>query len=116
MSRKPKADLTRTELSREIAERIDVPFREGEEILERILHSLISALNRGERVELRGFGVFYTHTRNARNGRNPKTGQSVQIPPKKVAKFKVAKEVARKLAPLPAQSDGLPRQHEREEP
>jgi hypothetical protein len=46
----------------------------------------------------------------------PRQANRCKIPPKKVAKFKVAKEVARKLAPLPAQSDGLPGQQKREEP
>jgi integration host factor subunit beta len=80
-----------------------VPIRQGEEIVETILHSIAVALSRGERVELRGFGVFYVHMRNARNGRNPMTGEAVRIPEKKVAKFKVSQETAKKLIAAPAE-------------
>jgi integration host factor subunit beta len=63
------------------------------------------ALSRGERVELRGFGVFYVHTRNARRGRNPMTGECVRVLAKKVAKFKVSKEIAKKLIAPPTEPD-----------
>jgi integration host factor subunit beta len=97
MNGDPTAGLTRFELARSITDRIGGPIRQGEEILETILHSIATALSRGERVELRGFGTFYVHTRNARTGRNPMTGESVRVPVKKVAKFKVSKEIAKKL-------------------
>jgi nucleoid DNA-binding protein len=97
MSGAPTAELTRFELARDIAHRIGVSIRRGEEILELILHSIAVALSRGERVELRGFGTFYVHPRNARNGRNPMTGESVRVPAKKVAKFKVSKEIAKEI-------------------
>jgi integration host factor subunit beta len=61
------------------------------------------ALSRGERVELRRFGAFYVHTRNARNGRNPMTGESVRVPAKKVAKFKVSEEIAKNLNAAPTE-------------
>jgi nucleoid DNA-binding protein len=99
------AGLTRFELSRGIADRIGGSVRQGEEILELILHSIAAALSRGERVELRGFGTFYVHTRNARNGRNPMTGEAVHVPAKKVAKFKVSKEIAKKLIAAPTKPD-----------
>jgi nucleoid DNA-binding protein len=70
-----------------------------------ILHSIAVALSRRERVELRGGGVFYVHTRNARNGRNPMTGESVRVSAKKVAKFKVSKEIAKKLITAPTEPD-----------
>jgi nucleoid DNA-binding protein len=97
--------MTRYELARGIADGIGVPIRQGEEILELNLHSIAVALSRGERVELRGFGVFYVHTRNARHGRNPMTGESVRVPAKKVAKFKVSKEIAKKLIAAPTELD-----------
>jgi nucleoid DNA-binding protein len=90
-------------LARDIADRIGVPIRQGEEILELILHSIAVALSGGDRVELRGFGVFYVHSRNARNGRNPMTAEFVRVPAKKVAKFKVSKEIAKKLAAAPTE-------------
>jgi nucleoid DNA-binding protein len=101
----PTAGLTRLELARGIADRTGGSIRQGEEILELILHSIAAALSRGERVELRGFGTFYVHTRNARNGRNPMTGEVVLVPAKKVAKFKVSKEIAKKLVATPTEPD-----------
>jgi len=56
-----------------------------------------NALKRGERVELRGFGVWSTHIQKARTSRNPKTGEKVYTPEKKTIHFKMAKELFNKL-------------------
>ena len=56
-----------------------------------------NALKRGERVELRGFGIWSTHFQKARNSRNPKTGEIVQTPEKKTIHFKMTKELFNKL-------------------
>jgi len=55
------------------------------------------ALKRGERVELRGFGIWSTHIQKARTSRNPKTGEKVHTPEKKTIHFKMAKELFNKL-------------------
>ncbi|MCV4797029.1 integration host factor subunit beta, partial [Escherichia coli] len=55
--------------------------------------SITESLNRGEKIELRGFGSFRVRERNSRKGRNPKTGTSVDIPAKRVAYFKPGKEL-----------------------
>ena len=65
--------------------------KDAEKILEIILNELIEALCRGENVEIRGFGVFKTAVRKARTGRNPKNSELVQIPEKKVVKWKMSK-------------------------
>ena len=62
-----------------------------------ILVEIKQALKRGDRVELRGFGIFSTNTQKARISRNPKTGEKVNTPEKKVIHFKMAKEVFKKL-------------------
>ena len=62
-----------------------------------ILKEIKSTLNRGERVELRGFGVFSTNIQKARISRNPKTGEKVNTPEKKTIHFKMAKELFKKL-------------------
>ena len=62
-----------------------------------ILSEIKHALNRGDRVELRGFGIFSTNTQKARISRNPKTGEKVNTPEKKTIHFKMAKEVFKKL-------------------
>ena len=62
-----------------------------------ILIEMKKALKRGERVELRGFGVFSTNTQKARISRNPKTGEKVHTPQKKTIHFKMAKDLFKKL-------------------
>ena len=62
-----------------------------------ILDEIKQALKRGDRVELRGFGIFSTNTQNARISRNPKTGEKVNTPEKKTIHFKTAKEMFKKL-------------------
>ena len=62
-----------------------------------ILNEIKRALKRGDRVELRGFGVFYTNIQKARISRNPKTGDKVNTPEKKTIHFKMAKDLFKKL-------------------
>ena len=62
-----------------------------------ILHEIKLALKRGDRVELRGFGIFSTNTHKARISRNPKTGEKVNTVEKKTIHFKMAKEMFNKL-------------------
>ena len=62
-----------------------------------ILKEIKVTLKRGERVELRGFGVFSTRTQKARISRNPKTGEKVNTPKKKTIHFKMAKDLFKKL-------------------
>ena len=62
-----------------------------------ILNEIKNTLKRGERVELRGFGMFSTHIQKARISRNPKTGEKVSTPEKKTIHFKMAKELLKKI-------------------
>ena len=62
-----------------------------------VLVEIKQALKRGDRVELRGFGIFSTNTQKARVSRNPKTGEKVNTPEKKTIHFKMAKEMFKKL-------------------
>jgi integration host factor subunit beta len=62
-----------------------------------ILNEIQHALKRGDRVELRGFGIFSTNTQKARISRNPKTGEKLNTPYKKTIHFKMAKEMFKKL-------------------
>ena len=62
-----------------------------------ILNEIKFALKRGDRVELRGFGVFSTNIQKARISRNPKTGEKVNTPQKKTIHFKMAKEMFKKI-------------------
>ena len=62
-----------------------------------ILKEIKETLKRGGRVELRGFGVFYTNTQKARISRNPKTGEKINTPEKKTINFKMSKDLFKKL-------------------
>jgi integration host factor subunit beta len=62
-----------------------------------ILNEIKRTLKRGDRVELRGFGVFFTNTQKASIRRNPKTGEKVNVPEKKTIHFKMSKEMFKKL-------------------
>ena len=62
-----------------------------------VLDEIKQALIRGDRVELRGFGIFLTNTQKARISRNPKTGEKINTPEKKTIHFKMAKEMFKKL-------------------
>ncbi len=62
-----------------------------------ILSEIKRSLNRGERVEFRGFGVFYSNIQKARISRNPRTGEKVNTPEKKTIHFKMAKDLFKKL-------------------
>lgn len=73
---------------------------EAEIIVDTVFESMQSALIKGGKVEIRGFGNFRLKTRNPRQARNPKTGEIVQVPAKKILYFKVGKELKEMLNPL----------------
>ena len=71
--------------------------RDIEKVVNAIFDEMVEALRRGDRVELRGFGVFSPKRRGARTGRNPKTGAEVQVAQKVIAFFKTGKEMRARL-------------------
>jgi integration host factor subunit beta len=79
--------------------------RDVEKVLNAILDQIVGAMARGDRVELRGFGVFSTKLRKARTGRNPRTGVAVSVAQKAMPSFKAAKEMQKRLNPEAAQVD-----------
>ncbi|MCS7182279.1 MAG: integration host factor subunit beta [Thermoanaerobaculum sp.] len=81
-----KADLVRA-----VKDVVDLPQNKAAEVVETIFDTLKEALLRGERIELRGFGVFLVKERKRGVGRNPRTGQPVPIPPGKTVRFKPGK-------------------------
>jgi integration host factor subunit beta len=76
-----------------VAEEINLTKKQTEVIVNILFNSITEALSRGDKVELRGFGSFRIRNRNPREGRNPKTGDTVHIPAKKVPFFKAGKEL-----------------------
>jgi len=86
--------MTKSVLIEKIAEKVkSLTKKQTEVVVETVFESIKDALARGEKVEIRGFGNFKLRSRKARKARNPKTGESVDVPPKKVPYFKVGKEL-----------------------
>lgn len=85
--------MTKADLIDEVAKAVDIPKKDAEVIVKTVFESVIDALHRGEKIELRGFGSFRLRERKARLGRNPKTGEAVEVPSKKVPYFKAGKEL-----------------------
>ncbi len=82
-----------------VAEQLNITKVKAEIAVESVFNSLKNALKRGERIELRGFGVFIVKPRKSGVGRNPRTGEEVAIPPGKTIRFKPGKEIrAEKIA------------------
>ncbi len=90
--------MTKSALIEKIAEKAEGLTRKQTEIvIETVFESIKDALVKGDKVEIRGFGNFKLRSRRARKARNPKTGESVEVPPKKVPYFKVGKELREML-------------------
>jgi integration host factor subunit beta len=85
--------MTKAELVEEVSRVSDLTKKHSEVIVDTVFKSIIDALQRGEKIELRGFGSFRLRRREPRKGRNPKTGDKVDVPPKKVPYFKPGKEL-----------------------
>jgi integration host factor subunit beta len=85
--------LTKADLIEEVLRITELPRKESETIVETIFDSIIGALQKGEKIEIRGFGSFRTRERRGRVGRNPKTGSKVEVPAKKIPFFKPSKEL-----------------------
>ncbi|MFX4299903.1 integration host factor subunit beta [Pseudosulfitobacter pseudonitzschiae] len=70
---------------------------DAERVVDAIFEEMIQTMERGNRIELRGFGAFSVKARNARNGRNPRTGEPVAVEPKSVPAFKASKLLLQRL-------------------
>ena len=90
--------MTKSELIAEIsAANPHLLSRDVETIVATIFNEISAALSRGDRVELRGFGAFTVKRRDARTGRNPRTGEAVQVDEKAVPFFKAGKELRERV-------------------
>jgi integration host factor subunit beta len=90
--------MTKSELILKLAERNPHLYqRDVERIVSTVFDEITGALARGDRVELRGFGAFSVKRRQSRVGRNPRTGEAVQVAEKAVPFFKTGKELREKL-------------------
>ena len=98
MGQSGERTMIRSELLAALAEdNPDLRTEEVEQVVDIFFEEIAQRLSEGGRVELRGFGAFSTREREARQGRNPRTGEIVEVPAKKVPYFKPGKEIRERL-------------------
>ena len=102
--------MTKAALVEEVSRAADLTKKHSEVIVDTVFRSIITALHRGEKIELRGFGSFRLRQREPRKGRNPKTGDRVDVPPKRVPYFKPGKELKELINQEPAPGARVPRE------
>ncbi|HJV90559.1 MAG TPA: HU family DNA-binding protein [Holophagaceae bacterium] len=89
--------LTKADLAQHLMDRLQLGKKDADLLVNTFLESVVQSLRVGEGVELRGFGSFRLRDRKARQGRNPRSGENIQVPPKRVVYFKLGKELRSKL-------------------
>lgn len=85
--------MTKADLIEEVSRVVEMTRKESEVIVEAVFDSIVRALRSGDKIEIRGFGSFRTRERQSRIGRNPKTGDRVEVPAKRIPYFKPSKEL-----------------------
>jgi integration host factor subunit beta len=85
--------MTKAELVDEVARVVQLTKKQAETIVNIVFDSIVDSLRAGQKIELRGFGSFRLRSRKSRTGRNPKTGEKVEVPSKKIPYFKPGKEL-----------------------
>ncbi len=86
--------MNKSELINQIAESADINKKAAGEALESFMKAITDTLEKGDKLQLVGFGTFSVTKRAARDGRNPQTGKAIKIPAKKVVKFKVGSKLS----------------------
>jgi integration host factor subunit beta len=85
--------MTKADLIDEVSRAVEMSRKDSELMVETVFESIVNALRSSDKIEIRGFGSFRNRQRKARIGRNPKTGERVEVPPKRVPYFKPSKEL-----------------------
>jgi nucleoid DNA-binding protein len=85
--------MTKADLIDSISSKIDLPKGTAERVVNTIFDDVVAALKNGDKVNISGFGTFQAANRKARTGRNPKTGEAIEIPASRSAKFKPGKSL-----------------------
>jgi integration host factor subunit beta len=113
--------MTKADLIAVVADKLKFPWGRAELVVDHIFDAMVDALKRGEGIEIRGFGSFTIREYKAYEGRNPRTGETVHVKPKRLSFFKVGKELRERVnngrsgpdssdepssAPLPPTADG----------
>jgi integration host factor subunit beta len=89
--------MTKADLIALIAEKLKFPWARAEVLVDQVFEAMVEALKRGDGIEIRGFGSFTIRQYKAYEGRNPRTGETVQVKPKRLAFFKVGKELRERV-------------------
>ena len=89
--------MNKAELIEEVAGKVGLTKKDANNVVDAITSAITDSLARNERVALVGFGTFQVMKRKARGGRNPQTGEEIQIPAKKVPKFRAGKSLREKV-------------------
>jgi integration host factor subunit beta len=89
--------VTKSELIERISEKLKLPNGKAEQIVYCVFDSMVKALQEGEGIEIRGFGSFTVREYKAYEGRNPRTGETVHVAPKKLPFFKVGKDLRERV-------------------
>ena len=90
--------MTKADLIDSTANKAALPRQGVEDIINQVFDSIVAALKNGDKVNISGFGTFAVSHRKARTGRNPKTGEAIQIAASRAAKFKAGKGLKESLA------------------
>ncbi|NTV13615.1 MAG: integration host factor subunit beta [Desulfobulbaceae bacterium] len=89
--------MNKSQLIEALAQNANITLREASPIVNTILDTMVDALAAGDSIEIRGFGSFVIKEYDSYVGRNPKTGDSIKVPPKKLPFFKVGKDLKEKV-------------------
>jgi DNA-binding protein HU-beta len=89
--------MTKADLIESVAAKLDLPKGQAERAVNLVFDDIVKALRNGDKINISGFGTFAVSERKARTGRNPKTGESIDIPASKSAKFKAGKSLKDEL-------------------
>ncbi len=89
--------MNKSELVESISQKLTLPLRETSSIMNTIVNTMTESLANGDSIEIRGFGSFMVKKYPSYCGRNPKTGQKIDVPPKKLPFFKVGKELKERV-------------------
>ncbi len=89
--------MTKKDIILKVSDETNIKQTDVKKVVQKSLDCIIEALIRGEKIELRNFGVFKLKQRKSRTGRNPRTGQVVPVPPRKVVVFKPGLEMKKKI-------------------
>ena len=90
--------MTKADLIDSVARRAQWPRQKAEEIVNGLIDDIVGALKKGDKVNISGFGTFSVSERKGRIGRNPKTGEAIEIAPSRSAKFKAGKVLKESLS------------------